>query len=82
MYVGSKPQSRKADTTTGFFLSLLFYPAWKICYAKQVGSAMSRFASHKGMEKFSGFQVIREGDAIPVARLEQMELPELELWPG
>jgi len=30
MYVKSKPQSRKADSTTGFFLSLLFYRSGKI----------------------------------------------------
>ena len=40
------------------------------------------FAAHEGNEKFSAFQVIREGDAIPVARLEQVGLPELELWTG
>jgi hypothetical protein len=36
------------------------------------------FAAHEGNEKFSAFQVIREGDAIPVARLEQAESTELE----
>jgi hypothetical protein len=36
------------------------------------------FAPHEGNEKFSAFQVIREGDAIPVARLEQAESTELE----